>query len=152
MLSKADLRDCLKCHAQVRITTAESGKMFLVDPSPDPSGSTACHRDARGVLRSRRVSEERPAAPWERVMMPHMATCKPAPKADRPPPPPRPARSSGGLHDVLGVASTASPEEIRSAYRRLVRQLHPDINPDPAVAERFKAVTEAYDVLTGKSK
>ena len=81
MLSKADLRDCLKCRAQVRITTAESGKAFLVDPAPDPSGNTALHRDARGVLRSRRVSEERPAAPWERVMMPHAATCKPAPKA-----------------------------------------------------------------------
>lgn len=153
MLSKADLRDCLKCHVQVRITTAESGKRFLVDPVPDPAGNTAVSRDAAGVLRSRRISEERPAAPWERVMTPHAATCKPAPKADPPPPPPRrPARSPGGLHDVLGVASTASPEQIRSAYRRLARQLHPDVNPDPAAAERFKQVTKAYDLLTRRSR
>ncbi len=152
MLSKADLRDCLKCHKPVRATTAESGKRFLVDPVPDPAGNTAVSRDAGGVLRSRRISAERPAAPWERVMMPHAATCKPIPKADPPPRPPRPARSAGGLHDVLGVATTATPEEIRSAYRRLVRQLHPDVNPDPEVAERFKAITRAYDLLTGRSR
>lgn len=50
---------------------------------------------------------------------------------------------------VLGVARTASVEEIRSAYRKLARQYHPDVaEKDTGSAERFKQVTEAYEVLS----
>src|SRR3977135_3065500 len=51
---------------------------------------------------------------------------------------------------VLGVARTASVEEIRSAYRKLARQYHPDVsaNAEGDAAERFKQVTEAYEVLS----
>jgi molecular chaperone DnaJ len=49
---------------------------------------------------------------------------------------------------VLGVARTATPDEIRSAYRKLARQYHPDVNKDAGAAERFKQVTEAYEVLS----
>ncbi|MFV9452071.1 molecular chaperone DnaJ [Rhodococcus sp. NM-2] len=49
----------------------------------------------------------------------------------------------------LGVPSTASAEDIKRAYRKLARQLHPDANPnDQAAGERFKAVSEAHAVLS----
>ncbi|HEY0374355.1 MAG TPA: DnaJ domain-containing protein, partial [Amnibacterium sp.] len=51
-------------------------------------------------------------------------------------------------YEVLGVARDASAEEIKRAYRRLARQLHPDVNPGPDASERFKDVTHAYDVLS----
>ncbi|HET7173883.1 MAG TPA: molecular chaperone DnaJ [Nocardioidaceae bacterium] len=56
------------------------------------------------------------------------------------------------LYDILGVSRHASPEEIKKAYRRLARQLHPDVNPDPHTQERFKEVTRAYDVLSDPKK
>lgn len=49
---------------------------------------------------------------------------------------------------VLGVKSDAGADEIRKAYRRLARELHPDVNPDPVAHERFKTVTYAYEVLS----
>ncbi|MBX7192075.1 MAG: molecular chaperone DnaJ [Sandaracinaceae bacterium] len=51
-------------------------------------------------------------------------------------------------YDVLGVARSASQDEIKTAYRNLAKQLHPDKNPDdPEAEERFKEATEAYNVL-----
>ncbi|WP_417556529.1 molecular chaperone DnaJ [Microbacterium sp.] len=50
-------------------------------------------------------------------------------------------------YEVLGVSRDASQDEIKKAYRKLARQLHPDVNPSEEASERFKLVTHAYDVL-----
>ena len=51
-------------------------------------------------------------------------------------------------YEVLGVDRDASTDDIKKAYRRLARQLHPDVNPGADASERFKEVTHAYDVLS----
>ncbi len=51
-------------------------------------------------------------------------------------------------YDALGVARGAGQEEIQRAYRKLARQYHPDINKDPGAEEKFKEISEAYDVLS----
>jgi molecular chaperone DnaJ len=51
-------------------------------------------------------------------------------------------------YEVLGVSRDATTEEIKKAYRRLARELHPDVNPGADASERFKEVTHAYDVLS----
>ena len=56
------------------------------------------------------------------------------------------------LYAVLGVSRDASADDIKRAYRRLARELHPDVNPDPATQERFKEVTAAYEVLSDPAK
>jgi molecular chaperone DnaJ len=53
---------------------------------------------------------------------------------------------------MLGVRRDATTEEIKRAYRRLARELHPDVNPDAGAQERFKEITVAYEVLSDPDK
>ena len=62
------------------------------------------------------------------------------------------ADSPRDYYGILGVRSDATPEEIKRAYRKLVRELHPDVNPDPQAQDRFKAVATAYEVLNDPEK
>ncbi|OIV35719.1 molecular chaperone DnaJ [Mangrovactinospora gilvigrisea] len=55
-------------------------------------------------------------------------------------------------YQALGVRRDASPEEIKKAFRRLARELHPDVNPDPKTQERFKEINNAYEVLSDPEK
>ena len=56
-------------------------------------------------------------------------------------------------YDVLGVNKSASPEDIKSAYRKLAVKYHPDKNPgDKAAEDKFKEASEAYGILSDKSK
>ena len=55
-------------------------------------------------------------------------------------------------YGVLGVDRDASDDDLKRAYRQLARKLHPDVNPDPAAQEQFKAVTAAYEVLSDPQK
>ena len=56
-------------------------------------------------------------------------------------------------YSTLGISKDADIKKIKTAFRRLARQYHPDLNPDdPVSAEKFKQISQAYDVLSDPTK
>jgi len=55
-------------------------------------------------------------------------------------------------YDILGVSKSASPEEIKKAYRKLAQKYHPDVNKTKEAETRFKEINEAYSVLSDQTK
>lgn len=55
-------------------------------------------------------------------------------------------------YNVLGVSKTATPDDIKKAYRKLARQYHPDTNPDPQSNKKFQQINEANEVLSDPEK
>lgn len=63
------------------------------------------------------------------------------------------AENKKNYYEILGVSKTATEEEIKAAYKKLVKQYHPDLHPsDKLAAEKFKEINEANEVLSDKQK
>ncbi|KAD6795391.1 hypothetical protein E3N88_06287 [Mikania micrantha] len=61
-------------------------------------------------------------------------------------------RAESDYYSVLGVSKNASKSEIKSAYRKLARSYHPDVNKEPGAEQKFKDISNAYEVLSDDEK
>ena len=62
------------------------------------------------------------------------------------------SRTSRDLYSILGVSRTAEKSEIKSAYRKLAKQLQPDANPNKDTTQEFQDINRAYEVLSDDDK
>ncbi|QKW22255.1 hypothetical protein HUT16_27140 [Kitasatospora sp. NA04385] len=75
VLPQQGLPRCRRCGTPVHWTITASGARLAVDANPCAMGSTAVYRDGIGTIRSRRPTAELPLLPYERLHLPHVATC-----------------------------------------------------------------------------
>ncbi|RZC89554.1 hypothetical protein C5167_027097 [Papaver somniferum] len=61
-------------------------------------------------------------------------------------------RADSDYYSVLGISKNASKEDIKSAYRKLARKYHPDVNKEPGAEKKFKEISNAYEVLSDDEK
>lgn len=78
---------CRTCAAPIGWVRTRHGNALPVDPTPDPAGNVAVHKNVHGVVVARVITHEMPAAGWETVYTPHFATCDPTPATLFDPPP-----------------------------------------------------------------
>lgn len=131
-------RTCPHCSAPVmQVHGLLSGGVFTVDAAPDPAGEYAVSY-AAGRAYARVWTPHRPVRPGEQLHQSHADTCTAGAAAPT---------GTSELYEVLGLEPGASREEIRAAFRRLARELHPDLNPDTP-GERFAELARAYAHLT----
>jgi len=113
---------CPHCGTSViQVTGLLTGGTWIVDAAPDPAGEYAVSH-AAGHAYARVWTPRRPVRPGEQLHRSHADTCIAGAAA--------PTGTSSELYEVLGLEPGASREEIRAAFRRLARELHPDLNPD----------------------
>lgn len=113
-----------------------------------------------GFSQEQMYNQMRTDTAWERPTWPAMAPLRLEKRLhdfirrftentrDSAPPPPHPPSAEAAALDTLGLGPGADRKAIKTRYRELVKRYHPDTNPDnPAGAERFKRITQAYDTL-----
>src|SRR5438105_4474159 len=119
-----------------------------METPPDPTGTRNGSWRSSGPATGRgRTSSARRPWWWRPSRRKSDPARRPAPLRRR-----KPSRNEMAeprdFYEALGVSRTANQKEIQRAYRKLARTYHPDVNKDPAAEERFREISEAYDVLS----
>jgi hypothetical protein len=76
-VNRRPLPPCLRCQKTVLWAKTERGKWMALDPEPDPKGNQAAWKDSDGTWKTRQIGKDNPPWGFEKVHMPHVATCKP---------------------------------------------------------------------------
>ncbi|XP_062008175.1 uncharacterized protein LOC133725086 isoform X2 [Rosa rugosa] len=114
-----------------------SSPHLLFPPSPSPSSSSSSSF-ALGGSRKSFASLNCTTRPWNKLSRKRRVGTVFA--------------ASGDYYATLGVNKAATSKEIKTAYRRLARQFHPDVNKQPGATEKFKEISAAYEVLSDDKK
>jgi hypothetical protein len=98
------LRNCSACHRPVKWALTVNSKYLPLDPDPDPAGNQAVHYDHTSTLRTRQLGKDQQPYAYERLYMPHVATCT----GPKPPGPPRPLAPVPVPSNVTPITSAPS--------------------------------------------
>ena len=106
----------------------------------------------RSPPKKSRKEPKRKASPRRRSSPPRRRSSPPKSKFFGMSPPKQMDSIKFNYYEILGVSKSATDSEIKKAYFKLAKELHPDKNPSPSAPEKFKKVVEAYSVLIDPSK